>query len=716
LNWVPSSLDMNFSFEGIVFFLFLLPFAFFFVHYTYKHTHPDTSSTWRWCLMGLRCVSTMLIIALLAEPALDVWNKKVQNPRLLVLLDTSPSMGVRDRESTRLEKVKAVFRQADWVDMLDRIDERIWGFSHDVYAIDTDTLENIQTHGRATNIGAAIERSAQEEGGINSFQAVLLISDGAHNLGLDPIKTIPQKNVPIYSLVVGNNETPVDLRIASARAVEVGYVGKKMTIEADLISEGYQEQSTEVILYEGNRELERRNIVLRAGLQRLLFATIPATPGPHVYRLFVKPLLGELTRDNNEALVFTRVMEERLRATIIASKPSSDLSFIRRSIAADSSLVLKTLIRKSPGQLYNGIWDYSTIEDSDVLVLLGYEDGMWTGEAGQYLLEKVRSGMGLIFIGGSEETSVWREDYVINKLLPVELTPSAFLEKEMTLRMSAEGENHPMVRLNINNREGGDPWKQLPPLPGVYEVIKKREGARVLLENQDGKPVIVSGTFGRGKKVVALSHSFWRLDLVNSGVMGSPQTIREFWRNTVRWLATSAPAGRVRASTERHIYRAGAPVIFTGQVFDELLRPQDGCSVRVLLANGEIIQLQDQGGGYYRGVQDRLAPGEYEFTVVAEYDGEQIGREEGRFIVETHSIEWSDLRANRTLLGDIARVSGGLSLDINESSSLLSQWSLKQKIIQEKREFRLWGDRWPLVLLVLFLALEWVLRKRLGMV
>jgi hypothetical protein len=146
------------------------------------------------------------------------------------------------------------------------------------------------------------------------------------------------------------------------------------------------------------------------------------------------------------------------------------------------------------------------------------------------------------------------------------------------------------------------------------------------------------------------------------------------------------------------------------------LRPQDGCSVRVLLANGEIIQLQDQGGGYYRGVQDRLAPGEYEFTVVAEYDGEQIGREEGRFIVETHSIEWSDLRANRTLLGDIARVSGGLSLDINESSSLLSQWSLKQKIIQEKREFRLWGDRWPLVLLVLFLALEWVLRKRLGMV
>lgn len=640
----------------------------------------------------------------------------MQKPRLLVLIDTSPSMGIEDGEGTRLEKVQTVFRQGDWMDINDRIDMRMWGFSHDVYAIDIDTLENVQAQGPATNIGEAIEQSAQMEGGINSFQAVLLMSDGAHNLGLDPIKTISKNNIPIYSLVVGSSDPPVDLQITGARAVGAGYVGKKLTIEADLISEGYRQQSTELTLYEDNRELERREVVLRAGLQRVLFTTVPTTPGPHIYRLSIKPLLGELTRDNNEALVFAHIMEERLRATILASKPSSDLSFIRRSIEADSSLVVRTLIQKASGQLYNEAWDYSRIEDSDVLILLGYDDGMWAGEAGQYLQEKVRSGMGLIFIKDAAGAGVWNEGYFINELLPVELAPSDFIKKETTLRMSAEGQNHPMVRLNLAAREGGDPWKQLPPLTGLFEVAKKRDGARVLIESEDGKPVIVSGAFGRGKTVVALSHSFWRLDLVNSGVMGSPQTIREFWRNTVRWLATSVPTGRVRASTERHIYRAGAPVVFTSQVFDELLRPQEGCSVKVLLAGGETIQLQDQGSGFYRGVYDRLAPGEYGFTVVAEYDGEQIGSEEGDFIVETHSIEWSDLRANRVLLGDMARVSGGLSLDIENSSSLLNQWSLKQKIVEDKRQFRLWGGRWPLVLLVVLLAIEWVLRKRLGMV
>jgi hypothetical protein len=715
LSWIPSSINIDLRLEGTGWVLLLLPFIFSFIHYTYKRTHPDVSISWRWCLVVLRGASIALIIALLVEPAMDYWSKKIQNPRLLVLIDTSPSMGVRDGESTRLAKVQSVFRQSEWKNIGDRIEAQIWGFSHDVYAIDIDTLENIQLRGRATNIGDAIAESAQKGGGLNGFQGVLLMSDGAHNLGLDPIKTINKKNVPIYSLVVGNDEPPVDLQVAGASVLKTGYVGKSLVIEVELTSEGYWEQSTEVVLYEGNRELERRNVVLQAGLQRLQFTTIPETSGPHIYRLSVEPLLGELTRDNNETLVFTHIIEERLRATIVASKPSNDLSFIRRSIEADSSFTVKVLIQKQSGQLYTGPWDYSIIDDSDVLILLGYDDDMWGGEASQYLREKIHGGMGLLFIGAPRGAELWRDDYAIGNLLPVGFSPSPFISREMVLRVGAEGENHPVVRLNPDN-EGGDPWKELPPLAGVFEIVNKREGARVLIESEDGEPVIVSGVYGRGKTIVALSHSFWRLDLVNSGVMGTPQTIREFWRNAGRWLATSAPVGRVRVSTERHIYRAGTPVVFAGQVFDELLRPQEGCSVSVLLADSETVQLQDQGGGYYRGVYDGLAPGEYEFAVVAQYNGEQIGREEGRFIVETHSIEWSDVRANRVLLSDIARVSGGISLDIEEAPSLLREWSLKQKLIEDVREFRLWGSSWPLVLLTFLLALEWVLRKRLGMV
>jgi hypothetical protein len=295
------------------------------------------------------------------------------------------------------------------------------------------------------------------------------------------------------------------------------------------------------------------------------------------------------------------------------------------------------------------------------------------------------------------------------------LSPLSFIEEETLLRIGTQGENHPVVRLPMG-AEGGDPWRQLPPLLGVYLVSSLHEGARVLVEDQQGNPLIVTGGYGRGKVVAALAHSFWRLDLVSSGVGGKPQTIRQFWRDAVRWLATSAPVGRVRASTEQHVYQAGLPVVFAVQVFDELLRPQEGATLRLWVNDNEVFQLQDRGGGYYRGVYSGLGPGEYIYKVVAELNEEQIGQDEGRFIVEKHSIEWSDMRGNRMLLGELAQASGGATFALEAWPELLNKWSLRQRLVEEILELRLWGRVWPLVLLVLLLAAEWILRKRCGMI
>jgi hypothetical protein len=322
--------------------------------------------------------------------------------------------------------------------------------------------------------------------------------------------------------------------------------------------------------------------------------------------------------------------------------------------------------------------------------------------------------MGLLFIGGAGGRRRGG-DQDITELLPVELSPLSFIEEETLLRIGTQGENHPVVRLPMG-AEGGDPWRQLPPLLGVYLVSSLHEGARVLVEDQQGNPLIVTGGYGRGKVVAALAHSFWRLDLVSSGVGGKPQTIRQFWRDAVRWLATSAPVGRVRASTEQHVYQAGLPVVFAVQVFDELLRPQEGATLRLWVNDNEVFQLQDRGGGYYRGVYSGLGPGEYIYKVVAELNEEQIGQDEGRFIVEKHSIEWSDMRGNRMLLGELAQASGGATFALEAWPELLNKWSLRQRLVEEILELRLWGRVWPLVLLVLLLAAEWILRKRCGMI
>jgi hypothetical protein len=163
------------------------------------------------------------------------------------------------------------------------------------------------------------------------------------------------------------------------------------------------------------------------------------------------------------------------------------------------------------------------------------------------------------------------------------------------------------------------------------------------------------------------------------------------------------------------VYRAGSSVLFTAQVFDELLQPQEGYAVAVELDNGHTIAMRDVGDGLYKGVYTGAPAGEYSYSVTAEFDGASVGRETGRFVVEKHSVEWSDIRANSALLGELARESGGASFNIDDADQLLRDWTLRQTVVEQRWDIRFWGSWEPLFFIAFLLAAEWLLRKRLGM-
>ena len=189
---------------------------------------------WFWVLVALRGIAFSLIIALLLEPIFAFWHRGVKNPRLLLLVDTSPSMGVATGDQTRLERVKRFLLSDNWLESAAKIDVESWAFSQDVYAVDLDTVKALSTGGLATDIGGAVEEIARRQGGFGDLQGILLLSDGTHNLGRDPIETLADKKIPIYSLAVGGAEMPADLQLVQAEAVGDGYVGQDLILRATL--------------------------------------------------------------------------------------------------------------------------------------------------------------------------------------------------------------------------------------------------------------------------------------------------------------------------------------------------------------------------------------------------------------------------------------------------------------------------------------------------
>ena len=704
-------LDLSLGFEGHWAILALLPLLTALVYLIYRRTYPAAASGMRAALVALRSLALGLLLLLLLEPVLGVWSKEVVRPRLLVLVDTSASMAVAEAGGRRLERAVAVLSHEDFRAAVAAAELSAFGFAQDIHALDLDTLAALRPAGSATDLAGALRASAKGKSDPGAFEGILLVSDGAHNLGEDPLPWAAGAEMPVYALGVGSGENPPDIRIAGAEAPESSYVGRSFELQAEIRNWGYGGRDVQVLLLEGEREIDRRRLALQQenAVQRLSFEVEPKTAGPHIYRLEVPPLEGEFWRDNNEALVFTRVLEERTRVSLMAGEPSVDLAFLQRGLKADSSIVVDALVQRQPGVFYQeGPAAAEKFDAADVVVLLNPDGELMRRVEAWGLAQRVLAGTGLLFIGGPRASGDWDAAASVAALLPVavEPRPGPFVSAQVPLRLSAEGRRHPVVRLQ--QEEGQDPWKSLPPLPGYFPIDGRRPGSLVLVEVADeGRaPLVVAGVRGRGKVVAALSASWWRLDLLSSGVGGQPQTIRRFWRNAVKWLALENPSGRLRVSTERHVYRAGERIVFVARAFDELLRPQRQAQVRVLLNRRE-LRLQEQAGGSYRGSWGGLEPGDYHYKAEARVGDVVIGVDEGRFLVEQHSVESVDVRADLALLNEIARRSGGQYRPLDQWRQLLPLLPLQKRLVEEAATWRLWGSSWPLVLAVVLLGIEW---------
>ena len=126
--------------------------------------------------------------------------------------------------------------------------------------------------------------------------------------------------------------------------------------------------------------------------------------------------------------------------------------------------------------------------------------------------------------------------------------------------------------------------------------------------------------------------------------------------------------------------------------------------------------MQEQAGGHYRGSWGGLEPGDYHYKAEAQAGDVLIGADEGSFLVEQHSIESVDVRADQALLSEIARRSGGNHRPLAQWRQLLPLMPLQKRLVEEAATLPLWGPTWPLMLVVALLGIEWGLRKRVGMI
>ena len=670
-------------------------------------------------LLGIRAAALILLIGLLMQPILALTLHTQRLPLIALLIDDSESMQIADGTAARFEIASAVLDHPALQALGDRARVSKFRFS-DVLAPMREGEEPTWA-GRATDLAGALDGVRAQTMG-EGLAAVVLISDGGQNLGGRPERAAADIGVPVIAIGIGDPVAPKDVGIASAIIDPLGYVGKPLAVQVRVFSSGFDRVREQVrVLFQGG-EVAAKTIALSDGEQTLKFEIMPERAGRHAFSVAIAAQTGERTEANNRVVVSADVLESRVRILMVAGSPSADLSYLRRVLEADANMEVEVLVRaSSKGWAREVQRAMNTLDGRDVVVLLNAPYTALAGSPEQRLVSFVQQGGGLLVIGGDAAFEGGYARSALADVLPVRFLASSSTFQDGAFALAFPESRHPILRVSDDPLADREAWDALPPLLSYNRVAAAVSNATVLAhhptERADGNPMpmLALRRVEAGKAALVAYQTFWRHGLMMWGDGKTDIAARAFWKNMTRWLVTRDDVSRLKLMTEKTAYRSGEAVVVHAQVFDALLQPRSGARVQVRVPDSlgvREVALRDLGGGRYAGNLGRFPQGDYEYQV---NDGD-LGTGTGHFTVGRYSLEYETVRMRAELLGDIATRSGGQYARPSGLKAALDSLILTPEPVVTHHRIALWGQQWPLVVLVGLLVFEWAIRRRLGMV
>jgi hypothetical protein len=417
-------------------------------------------------------------------------------------------------------------------------------------------------------------------------------------------------------------------------------------------------------------------------------------------------------------------MKSKLRVLVIAAAPSTDLVVFRETVAEEKNFSVSSFSANLNGGFYEGTLTAAHIDSADCVVLIGIPAPSIQAATLQMLAQRITAGnKPLLSIGG--RTADYRLLSPLDELLPFLAQQASAAEQLIDVQPAESQRDNPIMTLGPS--EGIEAWKRLPPMFKTNTIFKAKPGAVVLgfcrvQQVVFPDPLIVTRKENRLKSLAVLGYGIWRWRLMAQGDPSTAQLYSSFIVNGIKWLSTVDDSRPVKIATTKESFSQGEPVQFVGQVYDASARPVDEAQVRVSAKHGGTVletDLRPIGNGRYGGTLEGCGQGEYTFTGLATLNGTALGEDKGRFSIGDLNLEFQDTRMNAELLRQLADRSGGRYLEpkqINDLDGVLaSQSSFAPTVQHQQREIELWNWRTALIILIGLLGMEWLIRKRSGM-
>ncbi|MSU76895.1 MAG: hypothetical protein EXS16_02250 [Gemmataceae bacterium] len=605
---------------------------------------------------------------------------------------------------------------------------------------------------------------------------VIVVTDARHNVGASPLDradALGKSGVPIFPVIVGSREQPIDWMIVDVQAPTRVFKNTTAPIEIRAKATNLSAQDLMIELqFTGKPMLpEHRQIISHRGKDEVYTARFQAKleeTGTHEYQVRVTSKdAREITLANNTVNRFVRIIEDKAKILLVDGEARWEYHYLASALARDPAVALDRVVFAPPrlGLIKDDLRDKAGLpktklpefagkkDERDPLmsydcILLGDVAPDSLSAADSQRLERYVSQRGgtLILIAGKRHMPM---DYVksagpIGKLLPIIEPRVLATDKGFTLAPTAESKLRPFLQL-----EPDASMSDWPELPSHYwgVVGKRKPGATVLMTPiqvdvldapKEDTGIFVQQNYGFGRVVFLGIDSTWRWRFR----VGDTYHHR-FWGQLARWSAADQllPAGN-------HLIRYGPrePIYYQGQEVEIAVRPGDSLAtlkepldarakifrkrpgqvdeliaVAPLATNtrqGNIIEakLRDLPPGVYRVELDIPA---WREAIAAPNDPTTPAMKDGDIfrVLPRDNDELLDLATDWSLAQSLADRSDGKVYTPETIDDLLERLARRVERTERRDEYRPWRDApyvwWLLGLLLTLLTTEWIWRKSL---
>lgn len=434
----------------------------------YRREGGQMSTPVRVLLFSLRVMLAGIVLVMLLEPALVLSRIEKKPSELLILVDTSQSMGLSDAwidpqeaadaaRVTGLEsasdlssttRIKLAQRLVDSKLMEDlkkngarnlhihTFDERLGGAEFKL----NDKAGALKLGGRSTAIGEALQQLLQAYQG-EDLAGVVIISDGQNttpnsmSMGA-AAEAARAAGVSLYPVAIGTVQGPRNAQVVKLEGNDVWFVNDAAKLTAVVSARGLVGEPATLVLEqlapgaenpteEDWTAVQTKAIELAADAtpQRFEFDLLPAEKGSMIYRARLEAVDGEIDPDDNASLKQVNIIYDKTRVLFIAGYTFPEVQFIRNALIRDSTVECSTWLQtadanfRHPGndplrrlpmdivELAGGTKNGHTFAGYDCIVLYDPTPEKWPIGFGDLLTQFVAErGGGLVYIAGERYT------------------------------------------------------------------------------------------------------------------------------------------------------------------------------------------------------------------------------------------------------------------------------------------------------------------------